>query len=338
MTNGNGGSVDMSGGTSYQWIGDMINSGIMTQHYAAKMRFEMERNPCDFAAAIREKLAADGAVNTKVVAAITKLRQMGTFLPDFIGEIFQARGNFPPGSNLAGGKTLGEYALEVLGPNRLIPEDTRFAMAMASPFLPPQVAILQPIRFVDSHMPSGLNLVNGTWYDDVRSPSSSDERLASGVYLSPQTSGPDRTYATYKGHVIRQLIDSWMAYEINNVYSTEYPNIRANLINYAGTWQGSGRYGVFDPYSDPVLPGSKVADLQRLQSEMERVEVESRTFCNQLISTQTEMMGDLTEAEIEARQTALETDRAAQESKAKQNDWLIVGGLVLGALIAVRSK
>ena len=337
MTNGNGQAVDMGGPTSYKWIGDMVNSGIMTQHHAAKMRMEMERNPCDFAAAIREKLAADGAVNTKAVNAVAKMRQYATFLPDIIGEIFERRGHFPPGSNLSGGKTLGEYALEVLGPEALIPPDVQFAMAMASPLLPPPIAMTQPARFVDDHMPTGLALVSGSWYDDVRGPDSRDERLAPGVYLSPKKTGPARRYASYKGHVIRQLIDNWMRYEINNVYSTEFPNVRRNLVLYAGTWEGSGPYGVFDPYADEVLPGSKVADLLLLQSEMNRIEAESRGICNGLAASQGQLLADMTEAEMDARTRGLEIERAAAEKSAKQKDLLVVGGLLLGALIAVRS-
>lgn len=334
----NGQSMDFSGGTSYKWIGDMINSGIMTQHQARKMRGEMERNPCDLASALRELLGAEGAVNSKVTSAFNKMRSNAAFLPDVVAEIFERRGNFPPGSHLSGGKTLGEYAIEVLGPQSLIPQDVAAAMAFAAPFLPLPIAILQPIRFVDNHMPTGLSLVTGSWYDDVRGPSSSDERLPNGVFLSPLTSGPDRRYAMYKGPVIRQLIDNWMRYEINNVESSDFPSPRRALINLAGTWEGSGPYGIFDPAADEVLPNSKVATLLEMQARMRELELESRTFCNELTAAGNELARDTTEAGISLEEQRLANERLAAERKAKQNDYLLVGGLVLGAFIAARAR
>jgi hypothetical protein len=333
---GQGAAPDMmSGGTSYKWIGDMVNSGLQQQADMAQMRQDAQHDPCGMAAFVREILGTSYLL--KFSDAIGAARVDSAFLVDWIDESIQTLGR-PGGNRPTGGKRLGEFAMETLGPHNLIPQEALAAQILLGVFTAGQLGGPASMDWIEGHMPSGISIMNraraGTLSTYRASYRSDDERVGPGLYLRPgNASGVFRTGATYRGPALGPLLEAWVEYQIENVSSGSDLNPREDLIYRVGTWRGSAQYGLWQE-GDLVLYGSEVERLERLEQEMIAIEEEGRGLC----SAREQLMQDFAENDrIQANQDR-ETRRRLDQADSRRKDWAVIAAVGLSAWILARRR
>ena len=329
MSNGNGASApDMS---SWGWIADTVRTAVLTMHDASIMKQQAQRNPCDMGAMLREILGGGPLIVDKIENYGAIVNAAAQFLPDIIAESLSFKGRHPPGSDLSGGKRLAEYALDSLGPTRLLPPGVMAAHA----FLGPGLGWLASIDWVEARMPTGNELVNGDWRQAVRG--GTGEYISPGVYLSPGGAG---TASVYKGNRIGRLISQWIRYQVQNVTTSDLGTARRNLTTYVGSYRGTGPFGIWQN-GDPIVSPSKLWQVLENRRHILEIEEYARLLCAEQQAASGELMAEIMttgiELSAEAQEAAILADRQAAIARARRGDWLVVGGLVIGALVAVRS-
>ena len=309
--------------TDYSWIGDIVYQALMSQAEMAQMRQASQADPCGMAAYLREILIGPQGLE-RLDSKWTAVRQKAQLLPITIQDSIERRGNLPPGSDLSGGKRLAEFAFETLGPARLIPSADRAGLAFASGFLPPLVALAE-MQWIEDRMPSGQSIANGTYLTRL---SNTGERVSSGVYIKN---------GTYRGTEIGRLIIRWINYQIENVSSPALGNARSDLIRMVGTFKGSGQFGIWQE-SDGVRSGSELANIIFTQSEIVRLEEESRLMCNQFNTAEQQRMDAIVGSHIQSQLSDAQTRSYEAQATQRRNNLATVAALMLGAFAAMRLR
>jgi hypothetical protein len=317
-----GGAGSFSGGGSFTdpraWA-DAINAGIFTQSMSAQMRQDAQGNPCGAAAFWREYMGAN--LRFEWDDKEQAVRQRAQFLPLTIRDSLERRGMAPPGSDLAEGKALGEFAVEVLDVEDLIPaSDLIFITLFAGPF--PHLQIGARMAFIQDHMPSGLSLANGSWRGRM---SNTGTRISEGVYLKN---------GVYRGATILQLIDRWIQYQIENVSSPALGNARTDLIRMVGTWQGTGEYGIWQE-GDGVATGSELGILRYMWNHLTELEGFSTDLCNAIHIAEQRRADETLSGGLSLAEEALALERLAIEAK-QRRDYGLIAVAMVGAFVVAR--
>jgi hypothetical protein len=323
---------------------DGISGGIETWFDVTLDKQAAQENPCILAAMMRELLATNYMY--KLEDETRNSREVAAFLPMAITESLQQRGTNPPGSNVRGGKSLAEYAVDVFGMQNLMPSSVFgtfvaqiVLLSPAMPGMAAQLVHVNMLQWVMDHMPSGQSIANWSFRTNVPSGS---EALGNSLWLAPapgQSSvGNDvgRAGSLYRGQALGQLIVDWREYQINNVEPSEITTPRAELVQLVGAWRNpsfSGPYEIWQP-GDPSLPNSRLEKLQFLETDMLEIEAIGQELC------------DLREVERQAgARTAreqYELDAIARREQIEKDQELqqvaIVGAFALVGILVLRMR
>ena len=298
----------------WSWIGDMINSGIMTQANIQKMIADQSAHPCGLAAFMRALLG--GIIKDNLDIDYAAARQPALFLPDIIGESIETRGAWGPG-----GKRLGSYALDSYGPvGNLIPDPDLGGLTFLGFLLGPGGPHLLYRDWIEDHMPAGGDLLAGNY-----STSTTGTQVSAGIYLKN---------GVYRGSKVGQLIEGWRNYQINNVSNHEIGAARGELIRVVGTWRGASPVGTWTE-ADPILPGSVLGNTVFMEQECLRIEAESRALCEDLIIADTAMEAAALSGQLglyTADQLARQKQSEAQE---RRKNLQTAGALLIGGYLAL---
>ena len=197
----------------------------------------------------------------------------------------------------------------------------------------PGLGTLAMMDWIEAHMPTGQELASGQWRDVIRG--GTGEQISANIFLSPMTSGPARAGAVYKGRGIRTLINNWIQYQGQNLTGTDLGTARTTLTHMVGTYRGTGPFGIWKQ-GDPIAPNSDWANVLEMERHVLEIEEYARNLCAEQQATQGRLMeAGLLSAEQQATD-ALAAEREDARRTARRNDLLVVGGLVIGAYLAVR--
>jgi len=319
-----GSAPSMPGG--WEWIGNTIYQGVMSQAQMAQMRQDGQHHPCGMAAYLREILV--GAEGLSILDNKWEaVREKAQFLPLAIGDSLRNLGNSPPGSDLQGGKRLAEYLFDSLGVERLIPPGHIVGTVLACAPLGPQAVAACQVQWIEDRLPSGLSIASGAY---LNAPSRRDggERVSANLYI---------TNNRYRGTALKGAIRSWIRYQAENVSSPMLGNAREDLTRMVGTWQGTGQYGLWQE-SDGARSGSELALSIFQVGEMVRLEETSRLLCDQFnIAGQRRadaLVGSEVATSLQDAQTRAD-QAAATIARNKTITWAAVG---LGAFAAYRFR
>ena len=280
---GGGGAFDFEG------LGNMINSGIETFHRETLNKQELRGNdPCLYWAAQEELYY--GVIKDAVEKANGVAAKTSALLQMALHQSYKSRGY--PSSKYVGGKDLGTFLGEELGLDALVPEGmlAGFGIAIglsggaAAPFAAGALS-----EYIKDHLPSWADIrdgripINGK---GVQMGNSGVFLWGEGLPANPSSSSQKRqiyesSQAKYRGRPIADAIALWVEYQRDNVAPPDYSSARRKLIDYVGTWEGSGDYDLWQP-GDPITSTSKVGEINFVKADLFRGIDEAKGLCNSI--------------------------------------------------------
>jgi len=326
MSNGTEEAVSVGGmgsPTDYSWIGDIVEQAVMSQHQAAVIRNQVQRDPCGLAAYLRELMGT--SQQDKLNAKWAAVRTKASFLPLTIEDSLERLGNTPPGSDLQGGKRLAEFLFETIGPQRLIPPQDLVGIGFLVGPLGPQAIAGAQVDWIEQRLPSGQSVASGAY---LSQPSTGGTRVSSQIYIKD---------GQYRGIKIKRGIERWTRYQAENVSSPALANVRADLVRMVGDWKGSGRYGVWAE-GDEIKEGSELGNLIFMWEDMERLSDEAQELCEDFNIGAQQRQDAALAGELAFRGEELAQERQALEAKIKRDQALTIGALFFGAVFLMRRK
>lgn len=283
-------------------------------------------NPCIARGLFTEQLAFVGP-------AIADINNAGAraagFLHLAVRESIQRQGRVAAG--VSGGKSLARFMIDsgprVAGGTGLIPTIPRGLL----------IGWLAEALWLErGHLPTGSELASGAWRNKMSASAAvraNGEKLAPGIYLYPKASilDPERSGSKLRGPGVRSLIEQWLDYQAANVYPTEVPAARAQLINAYGKWTGGGPYGLFAE-GDPPKPGSRAYNANALLAQLLELVDLSTARCDEYEGLTVEV--GRTRLGIEKTQSEV----LAEEARARtlRSNVIVFAGLAIGVFVAVR--
>jgi hypothetical protein len=271
---------------SWQWIGDMVDNGVNTQHQAAAFRQGARgHDPCIYFASIDELWATD--VGPAWWKATSVANRVSYKLRRAIRESIRARGRH---AQAASQTPLQDYLMNQIDPINLLPDAVvarlivqGFAMPFGMSMATAPGQVLDTIR---AYLPRGSDILDGSV-----SGSEKGLEIGPGVFLwapglpsRPQGEADNRRlrdHGRYIGPLIKQQVEAWVDQARERVVPAGFSSARMRLTNLTGSWEGSGDFGVWidgDGYSRQ----SKIGYLEDWYNRFWAERAEAQQLCREL--------------------------------------------------------